>query len=521
MKKKDRQGFTLLELIISLAIIGLILLGFFRVIYSTTKINEKNDRDIKGMNLAQSEVENLRSQIKSKGNSGYIEINNIINPHIENPKNGDINTEGIKIPLGESSDGDIRWKVDEGSDSDIINKDCKFILEVADQYNDYTNQEEIVLKDKNNKDMTVEARSSLIYKKKYSDNKYYTVKLVIKRKNAINNNDGTKMYLYDISAYTNSDDSYFSKKEVDINNVVLLTGKSSAGSGGGTNPPVDPPIDPPIIPDSDNYLLYCLNKAASLFKQAGKNDLYNMIMVDKFVGNKTLIQMATENIIDVVSCKQQLNKILDEVKKELGNTNNNTQIDFINEAEYYSIVGTHILEYLSVEVKPTLDEVKTIISITIKDGYIDKYNTVGCEKLTSLISRHADGFEEYLIQKAELLGEELKHKMDHHRGIFSDTSAQLYQNMHNMWNNPTDITLRKSIEDEINKFIDLIIKHQVYDVKKTVREQIPVDSRIHISKVEVINEVTKEALGELDKAKKDLVYIKALLHSANYYNKNN
>ncbi|MGL4911775.1 MAG: PulJ/GspJ family protein, partial [Romboutsia sp.] len=53
------NGFTLLELLVSLAIVGLILLGFFRVMDSTQRINTKNDRDIKALNILQSEIENL------------------------------------------------------------------------------------------------------------------------------------------------------------------------------------------------------------------------------------------------------------------------------------------------------------------------------------------------------------------------------------------------------------------------------------------------------------------------------
>lgn len=64
-KLKQNKGFTLIELLVALAIVGIILLAFFKVTYSTTKMNVKNDIDIKALNLAQSEIENLRNQIKN------------------------------------------------------------------------------------------------------------------------------------------------------------------------------------------------------------------------------------------------------------------------------------------------------------------------------------------------------------------------------------------------------------------------------------------------------------------------
>ncbi len=66
MKNKSNKGFTLLELLVSLTIITFILFAFFRIINTTTRVNTKNDRDIKALNIAQTEVENLRNQIKTK-----------------------------------------------------------------------------------------------------------------------------------------------------------------------------------------------------------------------------------------------------------------------------------------------------------------------------------------------------------------------------------------------------------------------------------------------------------------------
>lgn len=76
MKKlKKDKGFTLIELLVALSIVGIILLAFFKVTDITTRMNVKNNTDIKALNLAQSEVENLRNQIK---NGEQIESRNYI-----------------------------------------------------------------------------------------------------------------------------------------------------------------------------------------------------------------------------------------------------------------------------------------------------------------------------------------------------------------------------------------------------------------------------------------------------------
>lgn len=64
MKIKDIRGLTLIELLISISILSIIGLAFFSTINASIKTNKKNETDIKAMNLAQSEIENLRIQIK-------------------------------------------------------------------------------------------------------------------------------------------------------------------------------------------------------------------------------------------------------------------------------------------------------------------------------------------------------------------------------------------------------------------------------------------------------------------------
>ena len=63
-----KKGFTLIEVIIAISIISIISLALFRVINSAIKNNSKNEIDIHSLNVAQSEMEQLRSSIKENHN---------------------------------------------------------------------------------------------------------------------------------------------------------------------------------------------------------------------------------------------------------------------------------------------------------------------------------------------------------------------------------------------------------------------------------------------------------------------
>lgn len=69
MKIKDTRGLTLIELLVSISVLSIIGLAFFSTINTSIKTNKKNETDIKAMHLAQSEVENLRVQIKKSTGS--------------------------------------------------------------------------------------------------------------------------------------------------------------------------------------------------------------------------------------------------------------------------------------------------------------------------------------------------------------------------------------------------------------------------------------------------------------------
>lgn len=63
-KNTKYKGFTLIELLIAMSIISLIAMTFFSFFSFGIKFNTKNDKDIKCLNIAQTEIENLREQIK-------------------------------------------------------------------------------------------------------------------------------------------------------------------------------------------------------------------------------------------------------------------------------------------------------------------------------------------------------------------------------------------------------------------------------------------------------------------------
>lgn len=223
MENKYSKGFTLLELLVSLSIITLILISFFKVYNSTIRVNTKNDIDIKALNLAQSEIENLRNQIKSKEDNEDIEIKYTIDSNIDNPDDSDINSIGIKIPIKDSND-EMEW----------IQDGKNFILNI---HNDkYTNVTDINISESE----IIKSRSQLIYKKKLS-NKYYIVKLNITRQNIITINSDTGMYIYNINIDVQPDSNYFSKKKTSINNVSILTGRfdsETEDNDTNTKPPI-------------------------------------------------------------------------------------------------------------------------------------------------------------------------------------------------------------------------------------------------------------------------------------------
>lgn len=174
-KLKKIKGFTLIELLVALAITGTILLAFFKIIDSTNRMNVKNDRDIKALNIAQSEIENLRNQIKN-----YEQTEKL---YIEDIKDITTNNDGFQF--------------------DNVNKKISITLENDKNYN--------------------------ITYKKDMDEKEFEIYLNISKSKvkAQNNNVDTGMYLYTMNIKVKSLDEYFSKKETEIKNVKILSKSKS------------------------------------------------------------------------------------------------------------------------------------------------------------------------------------------------------------------------------------------------------------------------------------------------------
>ncbi|MEF9992165.1 MAG: prepilin-type N-terminal cleavage/methylation domain-containing protein [Peptostreptococcaceae bacterium] len=71
----DNRGFTLIEVLISLTIVSIISMAFFMSVNMTNKENAKNEKDIQAMDIAQSQVEYLTKEIKSKKETIDIDFN--------------------------------------------------------------------------------------------------------------------------------------------------------------------------------------------------------------------------------------------------------------------------------------------------------------------------------------------------------------------------------------------------------------------------------------------------------------
>ncbi|WP_282192794.1 type IV pilus modification PilV family protein [Romboutsia ilealis] len=128
IKLEKSKGFTLIELLVALAIVGTILLAFFKIIDSTNRMNVKNDRDIKALNIAQSEIENLRSQIKEKSGNNERKLFVYDNSLDSNDKKIEISFDKKNEYFRIYEDADIKYK---------ICLDIKREIVAEDTFNDY------------------------------------------------------------------------------------------------------------------------------------------------------------------------------------------------------------------------------------------------------------------------------------------------------------------------------------------------------------------------------------------------
>lgn len=89
MDLKNNKGFTLIEVLVALAIVTIVSTAFFSIVNMTTRTNAKNEKDIQAMDIAQSEVEYLTKEIKSDKSSIDIDFND--NGQIEATNNNNKN----------------------------------------------------------------------------------------------------------------------------------------------------------------------------------------------------------------------------------------------------------------------------------------------------------------------------------------------------------------------------------------------------------------------------------------------
>lgn len=184
LKIKNNKGFTLIEILISMAIISIVLFSLFTIINLSIKQNTKNEKDIKLLNIAQSEIENLRKEIKSSSNN--------LNIYIENT---DSTITTIEIP----NDEEIIWK-----EENLSEKVDKIDIKVDGEYKNF-----IGINDDGSKN------TSIIQYDRNIDGDIYTIKLELLRQQK------ASKYLYDIKVKSELKNNYFSKKEIILDSKIL------------------------------------------------------------------------------------------------------------------------------------------------------------------------------------------------------------------------------------------------------------------------------------------------------------
>lgn len=176
---KNNKGFTLIEILVAMSIISIITFTFFTIMNSSIKQNSKNEKDIKALNIAQSEIENLRKEIKSSAT----EINIY-------DKEGNIL---IEIP----DDDEIVWQeIDSTNKIDIIN------IKDDGIYNKYIGKDD-------------DGTEILQYIRNVDgDSSNYIVKLKLSRQKK------ASKYLYTVEVKVKAENS-LSKKETVMNTSIL------------------------------------------------------------------------------------------------------------------------------------------------------------------------------------------------------------------------------------------------------------------------------------------------------------
>lgn len=173
LKIKNKKGFTLVEVLIAMAIISIVTLSFFTIVNFSIRQNLKNEQNIILRNIAQTEVENLRKEIKMYKNYMEIPTDNLL----------------IKIP-------------DETKGIDWNNGNISITSNGI--YKDF-----IGINDDGSKD------NSIIQYDRNIDGNCYRVKLDLSRI------EKKEKFLYDVNVNVKLKNNYFSEQEVVLNTKIL------------------------------------------------------------------------------------------------------------------------------------------------------------------------------------------------------------------------------------------------------------------------------------------------------------
>ncbi|NJI81183.1 prepilin-type N-terminal cleavage/methylation domain-containing protein [Clostridioides difficile] len=146
-KKSNEKGFSLIEVLVALAIMGIILFAFFNIINTNNKANTKNDTDISSLNYVQSEIENLRGKIKS----GEFDFDSL-----DKQEDGNV----VYEKLIDKSKKVVYDKVLSKDDVSLYNTPYEKITTIKDKNGDLIDKESIANKIK----ITVEDKNGQIYK---------------------------------------------------------------------------------------------------------------------------------------------------------------------------------------------------------------------------------------------------------------------------------------------------------------------------------------------------------------------